>query len=105
MTGFFLGVYDALRRHSWLKIGLPVFLFAGMLFLGSRIVLEEDISGFLPDNRENERLNFVYKHLGIADKIFVRFSLSDTLAGKKERTERLIGAAEEFVSRLDSSGR
>ncbi len=102
MTGFFLKIYDLLRRHSWMRIGLPVILFAGMLWLGSRIILEEDIAGFLPDNRENERLNFVYKHMGIADKIFVRFSLADTLCDEEERVSRLIEGADLFAQQLDS---
>ena len=104
MTGFFLRLYDILRRHAGLKIGLPVLLFAGMLWMGSRITMEEDISGFLPDNQENERLNFVYKHLGIADKIFVRFSVTDTLSDPEERIGRLIEGAEEFAHQLDSLG-
>lgn len=102
MTAFFLRIYDWLHRHFWMRTLLPVLLFAGMLWLGSRISMEEDIAGFLPDNQENERLNFVYKHIGIADKIFVRFSLKDTLGEEEERIDRLIEGAEEFAHRLDS---
>lgn len=64
--------------------------------------MNEDIAGFLPDNPENERLNFVYKNMGIADKIFIRFSLADSLAEGSERVDRLIEGAEVFAGRLDS---
>lgn len=102
MTAFFLKIYDWLHRHFWVRTFLPILLFAGMLWLGSRIFMEEDIVGFLPDNPDNARLSFVYKHIGIADKIFVRFSLQDTLLNEDERADRLIESADGFARQLDS---
>lgn len=102
MTAFFLRIYDWLHRHFWMRTLLPVLLFAGMLWLGSRIDMVEDIAGFLPDNQDNERLSFVYKHIGIADKIFVRFSLQDSLTDADERVDRLIESADGFARQLDS---
>lgn len=102
MTGFFLKIYDLLHRNGGLRIGLPILLLIGMSWMGSRIVLEEDIAGFLPDNPENARLSFVYRHIGLADKIFVRFSVADTLEEKEIVQGRLIAGAERFASVLDS---
>ncbi|WP_298612162.1 1-acyl-sn-glycerol-3-phosphate acyltransferase [uncultured Odoribacter sp.] len=102
MTGFFLKLYDCLHRRRGLRIGLPVLLLIAMGWIGSRVELEEDITGFLPDNPENARLGFVYRHIGIADKIFVRFSVTDTLQEKEAIRERLIEGAERFSEVLDS---
>lgn len=102
MIRFFLMIYDGLHRRRWLKTGVPLLLFIVLAGLGSRIAMEEDIAGFLPDNPENERLNFVYKNMGIADKIFVRFSLTDTLGDETERLDRLMTGAELFAGKLDT---
>lgn len=102
MTRFFLRIYDLLYARPWIKVGIPVVLFLVFVWMAGRISMNEDIAGFLPDNPENERLNFVYKNMGIADKIFIRFSLTDSLADESERVDRLIEGAEIFADRLDS---
>ena len=34
----------------------------------------EDISGFLPRNKDNERINYAYEHIGASNKIMVNVS-------------------------------
>ena len=102
MTRFFLKIYDLLHARLWMRIGIPAVVFVVLVWMAGQISMNEDIAGFLPDNPENERLNFVYKNMGIADKIFIRFSLADSLAEDSERVDHLIEGAEVFAGRLDS---
>ncbi len=100
---FFLRLYDILRSRPKLYWGFPLIFLAGMLWLGSHITLEEDISGFLPNQGANERLSFVYKNIGIGDEIFVRVSLKgDSTLDEYERVDLLIENAERFTQQLDS---
>ena len=74
MTEFFLHIYSFLRNHTWFRISLLVILLGVMGICASKISLEEDISGFMPNDKNSEKINFVYKNIQIADKIIIRFS-------------------------------
>ena len=52
----------------------------------------EDISSFLPNSKENERVNYAYSHLGGDNKIVVNVALADT-AGEPD-LELLCSAAD-----------
>jgi 1-acyl-sn-glycerol-3-phosphate acyltransferase len=100
MTKFFLLVYDYFSQHKILLFalsGLLIVLFAGMAF---HLRFKEDISGFLPENRENERINNAYRYVASANKITVFCSAPDST---DRATEMQIEAVERLAGRLQSS--
>jgi 1-acyl-sn-glycerol-3-phosphate acyltransferase len=63
----------------------PRFFFSGLVlfclllaFIASRITLKEDISNFMPKNKETEIINFVYTNNQLSDKIIFKISQKDT---------------------------
>ena len=100
MVNFFNNIYNYLGNNKLIRFGLLIFCFIFVLFFSTKISLNEDISGFLPNNDENARLNFVYKNIGIADKIII--SISDKDSTKTIDKDRLIESLNVFVSTLDS---
>lgn len=102
MLNFFLKIYDYLcgKRGIILVLILLLFLFFG--FFASKISLNEDISGFLPKTPENEKINFLYNNISIADKIVVRITTKDTLISEDDKVDLLVTKADNFVAYLDS---
>lgn len=47
------------------------------VFIASKIKFNEDISGFLPNSKETELINFVYENNKISDKIIISLSLKN----------------------------
>ena len=82
MTAFFLAVYDYFTRRRGLLfalLALLIFIFAG---LGLQTRFKEDISGFLPETKENERINNAYRYVVSANKITVYCSAKDSMVDK-----------------------
>jgi 1-acyl-sn-glycerol-3-phosphate acyltransferase len=75
---------------------------AGMIFSLSRIKYREDIADFLPDNKENKRINTVYQHLGSAGKLMVNFTMRDTARRNTERITEAIDAFALLLNERDS---
>lgn len=100
MTNFFLQIYSFLKVRKSLRFVLLIVSFAIVGFFASKIVLKEDIAGFMPKDENSERINFVYKNIGFSEKIIVRFSAKDTT--KQVDKEKLMDASEMFASHLDS---
>lgn len=101
MTDFFIRIYLFLKDRKWFRISLLVFLLGVIGLFASKVSLNEDIAGFMPNDKKSEKINFVYKNIQIADKIIIRFSTKngDTDEGK----QKLIDAAEIFASYIDSA--
>lgn len=102
MKRFFLKIYDLLSKHIVLRWILLAILFLFIVIGMSRISLDEDITGFMPDGAENERLNFVYNNVGVADKIIIRFSLKDQDIDPEQGVYRLMDCVDDFILILDS---
>jgi 1-acyl-sn-glycerol-3-phosphate acyltransferase len=99
MTDFFLRGYDyfsAHKRRLFALFGFLTILFAGLSF---QLRFKEDISGFLPDNQANERINHAYRQVASANRISVFCSAPDTTDQAKERQ---IEAIEQLVRRLQA---
>ena len=79
-------------------LGLTVL---GLLAALSLVVFEEDISSFLPEKENNERINHAYKQMGSSNKIMVMISAKDS--SNEERTSLLQRAADDFVETLSAS--
>ena len=74
MKAFFLNIYRYLRQHPVVLWGALALLTLLCVLSALRINFVEDISSFLPNNKENERINYAYEHIGAANKIMVYIS-------------------------------
>lgn len=107
MKNFFLNIYRYLRQHPVVLWGTFALLTLLCVLSALRINFVEDISSFLPNNKENERINYAYEHIGAANKIIV--SISQTGKNDDEETndeetdsgnidyELICGAADRFA--------
>ncbi|MDR3260644.1 MAG: 1-acyl-sn-glycerol-3-phosphate acyltransferase [Tannerella sp.] len=93
MTKFLLSVYDYFSQHKgqlFTLLALLTVLFAGMAL---HVRFKEDISGFLPETTENERINNAYRYIASANHLIVYCS-------GKDSTDRTADAQIEAVERL-----
>lgn len=107
MKTLFLNIYRYLRQHPVVLWGTLALLTLLCVLSALRINFVEDISSFLPNNKENERINYAYEHIGAANKIIV--SISQTGKNDDEETndeetdsenidyELICGAADRFA--------
>ncbi|MDX9889769.1 MAG: MMPL family transporter, partial [Bacteroidales bacterium] len=103
MSNLFLSVYRFFQhRKSFLWILLAIITFVcvwGLRGLESK----EDISGFLPQNEENERINFAYQHMGAANEIMLTVKMKDTAAVvDKEALIETVDVLAEHLSQIDT---
>lgn len=99
MIRFFLSVYDYFVRHRGQLFILLTLLVVSFLGLTSQIRFKEDISSFLPEDKENERINNAYRYVASANKITVYCAGVDSTDESKDKQ---IEAIELLVSRLES---
>ncbi|MDR2232732.1 MAG: 1-acyl-sn-glycerol-3-phosphate acyltransferase [Tannerella sp.] len=105
MTKFFLNVYDYFTCHKRQLFALLAFLLILFVGLTLRTHFQEDISGFLPEDKENERMNDAYRHVASANRLAVYCSAPDSteqdMARQMEAVERLAGSLHSpFIKRL-----
>ncbi len=74
MKSLFLNIYRYLRQHRMVLWGALTLLTLLCVISALRINFVEDISGFLPRNKDNERINYAYEHIGASNKIMVNIS-------------------------------
>lgn len=80
MSILFLSVYRFFQHHKtilWIILAIITLVCVWGL---SGMQSKEDISGFLPQNEENERINFAYQHMGAANQIMLTIKMKDTAA-------------------------
>ncbi|MFC7357932.1 MMPL family transporter [Jejudonia soesokkakensis] len=77
MGSFFLKIYRFFKARLFLFGVVGVLLFAGLVFIASKIVFEEDISKLIPTTSENEQLQKVLNTANFSDKIIVNISKED----------------------------
>ncbi len=101
MKKLFLRIYEHLERRPavlWALLAVTV----GLCLAGaSRLSFVEDIGSFLPNSRENARVNDAYTHLGGDNKLAIRVSQSDTAAGVD--ISLLSEAADRVAERLEAA--
>ena len=92
MTRLFLSIYDYLSRHKWLATLLLVAGIGLCIWLGAQLNYKENITDFLPQNKENEKFTSVYEGLGDQGKITLVFRTADSTLTPEEGQERLMEA-------------
>ena len=77
MTKFFLSVYDYFSQRKGLLFTSLLLLVVLLAFFAYNIKFKEDISRFLPENKENERINNAYQYVALSNTITVYCIVSD----------------------------
>ncbi|MDR3094397.1 MAG: 1-acyl-sn-glycerol-3-phosphate acyltransferase [Bacteroidales bacterium] len=84
--------------HKGFLWGILVLLVALLLLASLRIHFKEDISGFLPQDHNTERINYAYQHVGAANKLIVSFLMADAMADPE--LDMLTAAIDSFADRI-----
>lgn len=71
MKKVILRIYRYFDSHSGFMWGILLAVLAVMVLCVLRISFVEDVSSFLPQKKDNERINYAYEHIGAANKIMV----------------------------------
>lgn len=97
MTELTIKLYRALKKNRALFYTLLIATSALFVFLGSKVVYEEDISKLLPSTDESKSAGFAFNNLKVKDKIFIEFLLKDTTQYNEETYYTLAEAADSFA--------
>ena len=100
MTDLVIKLYRALGKNRALFYTLLVASSLLFVFLGSKVVYEEDISKLLPSTDESKSAGFAFNNLKVKDKIFLEFLLKDTTAYNEESLYTLAEASDAFADSL-----
>ena len=105
MTKFFLSVYGYFSRRSGLLFSLLLALVVLFAFSAYHIRFKEDIARFLPENKENERINHAYQYVASSNTITIYCTHSSprsTLQGSEgsEGADLQVAAMDVLVERL-----
>lgn len=98
MGDFFFRLYTHIQQRKLFAISVSLVIFGLLIWLGTTIRFDEDISKLIPQNSENEQLQKVLKTAQFADKIIIHL--------KKEAdgdTEDLTDYATRFLELLSVS--
>lgn len=104
MIHFFLSIYDWLSRRRWMAALLLIVCIAGCVALITRLHYQEDISAFLPHDKNNEKISEAYQHIGGQNKIVVVFHSEK---GTEENADNLVAAMDAFGEnwqKVDTAG-
>lgn len=78
MEKIFLSLHRYLKKRR-ITFFIFFFLLTGLLaWMASSINLKEDVSDFMPDSGEAERINFVNNNIALSEKIIINLSNADT---------------------------
>lgn len=97
---FFLHIYHFFEKHRIALWGSLAAIIALCILSALRINFVEDISSFLPNNGQNERINYAYEHLGGDNKIVVNIGMADTT--QEVDLDLLTTAVDQFAETLSN---
>ena len=103
MSKLFLSLFHFFqKRKILLWISLIIIILISILGI-TRLSSKEDISGFLPQNKENERINFAYQHIGAANQILFTIKMKDsTTTLDPDALTAAVDVLVENLSKIDS---
>ncbi len=94
MTNLLLRIYDFFDKHSILLRCLLVGIITLCVCAILRISFIEDISSFLPQSEENERIQYASQHIGGSNKLMV------SVASETADEYAIMDAVDAFVEKL-----
>ena len=98
MIKLILSIYHFFTQHRALLFGLLLALVVLFAFAASRVNFREDISAFLPQGHNTDRISYAYQYAGSTNKLIVSVSMADVSAMPDE--ELIIDAISHFVEQL-----
>jgi 1-acyl-sn-glycerol-3-phosphate acyltransferase len=103
MTKFFLSVYDSFSGRRSLLFTLLFFLAVIFLYAACHIRFKEDISRFLPEDKENKRINDAYQYVASSNTVTVYCSLKKPEDAAAVQIEALDALAGRLRTRMDTT--
>ncbi len=100
MNKFFLHLFDFFKTRKTLLFSIITAIVVLLTLSTLNMNFNEDISGFLPKNEQNEQSNYAYNHLGASNTIIVYFSMRDSLT---DGDEAIPDAMKYFVNTLENN--
>ena len=100
MNKFFLRLFDFFKTRKVLLFSLVTTLIVLLSVSALNMNFNEDISGFLPKDKQNEQINYAYTHIGASNTIIVYFSMRDSLA---DGIDVIPEAIEYFINTLNNN--
>ena len=97
MSSLFIAIYRFFQGHKKLLYSSMVFLFILMGHFAMNVRYEEDITKFIPNSTESDRINAVFQNLKVKDKLIVLLTSAE---GNKEQ---LMETGDQLATRIDSS--
>jgi 1-acyl-sn-glycerol-3-phosphate acyltransferase len=98
MSSFFIMLYHVFLKRRWLLAVSVIVAVGGMGFAAYRLHFQEDISQFIPQDKQVKKYSNVLKNIRLNDKLVVAIHLTDS--SLLPDPDKLIAYGEEFVSRL-----
>jgi uncharacterized protein len=98
MSSFFLSIYHYFSKHKWLLVVLVLGITGVMIFIATRIKLEEDITRFIPSDDKVKKYTSVFQNLRVNDKIVIAIHLPDSTTQPDQN--ELIAYGDELVKYL-----
>lgn len=102
MIRFFLSIYDYFAKHRGQLFGFLSLLVLLFAFATTQIRFKEDISSFLPEDKENERINNAYRYVASTNNITVYCTGKDSTDQTKDLLIDAIGLLADKLESLDS---
>ena len=100
MAQIFIIIYNFFKRHKiWFIVFLTFIIVSAVSFIAN-IKLEEDINNAIPGKDKKDKINIAFQNTGIADKLIINISLTDSL--KTANPDSLTAFAEELGAELKS---
>lgn len=100
MNNLILKIYDLFKKSPALAWGLFILLTAGLIASVVTLSYQEDISDFLPLDKENHTALSVYQDISGANRIFAIVSARDAEA---DDPQLLADGVEEFVNNVEAA--
>jgi 1-acyl-sn-glycerol-3-phosphate acyltransferase len=98
MIRFVVSLFTRLAGRPKLMMLLPALLAAASVPALLTLDFKEDIAGFLPGSKENERINAIYRHIGNQSRLMIYFE--DT--ARHDRA-RVVEAIDRFTALLEQN--
>lgn len=104
MRNFFVSIYRFFDKKPWLLWSILILLIGFSVWGMTRLRFVEDISSFLPQNSNNQRVNYAYQHIGASNKIVLNFKKNNTSNDiENEDYTILTNAVDSVVAQLQQS--
>ncbi|OFX30692.1 MAG: hypothetical protein A2X08_07600 [Bacteroidetes bacterium GWA2_32_17] len=100
MSHFFLITYQLFKKHKLFFLFFLILITVSAVSFVYNIKIEEDINKAIPGKETKDKINIAFQNTGIADKLIINISLSDSTS--EPLPDSLIVYAEDLANELKS---